>query len=67
MLVKGTKSEMIEQNVIVLENEQGLVVLKLTDKQALLLTAATTQGSLWVSLRPALGATNSVKIYSVGS
>ncbi len=67
MLIKGSKSEMIEQNVVVLENEQGLVVLKLTDKQALLLTAATTQGSLWVSLRPALGATDSVKIYSVGS
>jgi Flp pilus assembly protein CpaB len=67
MLIKGEKSEMIEQNVPVLENDQGVVVLKLSDKQALLLTAATTQGSLWVSLRPAIGATNSVKIYSVGS
>lgn len=67
MLIKGTKSEMIEQNVIVLENEQGLVVLKLTDKQALLVTAATTTGSLWLSLRPALNGTNSVPVYSVGS
>ena len=27
----------------------------------------TTNGSLWLSLRPALNATNSVPVYSVGS
>ncbi len=60
------RTELIDQNVSVLENKLGLVVLKLTDKQALLVTAASTQGSLWLSLRPALNANNSIKIYSVG-
>jgi Flp pilus assembly protein CpaB len=69
MVVNGAthKTELVDQNVTVLENSQGLVVLKLTDKQALLVTAATTNGGLWLSLRPALGATNSVPVYSVGS
>lgn len=67
MLVKGKQSELVEQNVTVLENEQGLVVLKLTDKQALLLTGFTTQGSLWISLRPALKAADSIRIYSQGA
>ncbi len=69
MVVNGTthKTELVDQNVTVLQNAQGLVVLKLTDKQALLVTAATTNGSLWLSLRPALNATNSVPVYSVGS
>lgn len=64
---KTYTSQLIDQNVTVLENSQGLVVLKLTDKQALLATAATTKGSLWLSLRPALKASDSVKIYAVGS
>jgi Flp pilus assembly protein CpaB len=67
MLLHKNKSELIDQNVTVLENEGGLVVLKLTDKQALLLTGFTQQGSLWLSLRPALKASNSIRIYSQGA
>jgi Flp pilus assembly protein CpaB len=67
MLQKGTKSELVEQNVTVLENVQGLVVLKLTDKQALLLTGFSGRGSLWLSLRPALSAKDSIRLYSQGS
>jgi Flp pilus assembly protein CpaB len=67
MVVMKSSTQLVDQNVTVLENEQGLVVLKLTDKQALLLTAATTKGSLWLSLRPALNAKNSIKVNSVGS
>ncbi len=67
ILVRKHSSELVDQNVTVLENQQGLVVLKLTDKQALLLTYATTKGSLWLSLRPALKARNSIQIYAQGS
>jgi Flp pilus assembly protein CpaB len=67
MVVKKASTELVDQNVTVLANEQGMVVLKLTDKQALLVTAATTKGSLWLSLRPALSATNSIPIYAQGS
>jgi Flp pilus assembly protein CpaB len=67
MVVMKSSAELVDQNVPVLENQQGMVVLKLTDKQALLVTAATTKGSLWLSLRPALDAKNSIKVNSVGS
>jgi len=67
MVVMKSSTELVDQNVPVLQNAQGLVVLKLTDKQALLLTAATTKGSLWLSLRPALNAKSSIKVNSVGS
>lgn len=64
---KTGTSEMLVQDVPVLANSAGIVVLRLTDRQALLVTAATAQYSLWLSLRPSLDAKNSVKVYSVGS
>lgn len=68
MAVKGNGStEMLAQNVTVLANQAGDVVLRLTDRQALLVTAATGKASLWLSLRPALGAKDSVQVGSVGS
>jgi len=67
MLIKKSSSELVAQNVTVLENEAGLVVLKLTDKQALLLTGFTTKGSLWLSLRPAIKAKDSIRVYSQGA
>ena len=42
MVVKKSSTELVDQNVTVLANNQGMVVLKLSDKQALLVTAATT-------------------------
>lgn len=67
LLKKSGQSELIGQNVSVLENAQGLVVLKLTDKQALLMTSFSNQGSFWLSLRPSIKATDSIKLYSIGS
>lgn len=56
-------SEELFQDVTVLENQGGNVVLELTDKQTLLLTAALQRGvTLWLTLRPASGATNSVHV-----
>ena len=67
MLLLGKRSEMLVQDVPVLANGGGVVVLRLSDRQALIVTAATGQGSLWLALRPSLGAADSVKLYSVGS
>ena len=67
MAEKGTTSEMLIQNAAVLENASGLVVLRLTDRQALIVTAATLTSSLWLALRPSIGATDSVKLYAVAS
>ena len=67
MVLNGGKTEMVDQNVTVLANAAGDVVLRLTDKQALLLSAATRHGSLWLTLRPAHGAKDSVQVGSVGT
>jgi Flp pilus assembly protein CpaB len=54
------------QNVLVLANQGGDVVLDLTDKQTLLLADALQMNlTLWLELRPATGATNSVKVGTV--
>ena len=60
-------SALIAQNVPVLANANGVVVLRLTDRQALLVTAATGKGSLWLSLRPSIKAKDSVQVGAVGS
>ena len=67
MLVSSARSEMLVQDVPVLANAGGIVVLRLSDRQALIVTAETTKGSLWLALRPSIGAADSVKLYSVGS
>ena len=59
-------STLLLQNVPVLSNAGGLVVLRLTDRQALLITAATGTYSLWLTLRPSLKGTDSVQVGSVG-
>lgn len=66
MGLSGGTSTMLLQNVPVLSNAGGLVLLRLTDRQALLITAATGNYSLWLSLRPALKASDSVQVGSVG-
>jgi Flp pilus assembly protein CpaB len=59
---KGSVSLMLAENIEVLGNANGDVVLRLTDKQALALAAATGKYALWLSLRPAHGAKQSIKI-----
>lgn len=59
-------SEMIAQKVMVLSDQNGVVVLRLSDRQALLVTAATGVSSLWLSLRPTINAQDSVPVGSVG-
>jgi Flp pilus assembly protein CpaB len=65
MGVDGSKSEMLAQNVSVIANANGDVVVRLSDKQALQLTSATGVSSLWLTLRPAAGAKDSVKVGTV--
>lgn len=61
-------SELLIKDVTIIANTNGIVVLRLTDKQALLVTAATTKYALWLAMRPTLNkATNSVRVGSVGS
>jgi Flp pilus assembly protein CpaB len=56
-------SEDLFQNISVLENSNGNVVLELTDRQSLLLTHALELGdSLWLTLRPISHATDSVRL-----
>lgn len=67
MGLAGGTSTLLLQNIPVLSNSGGLVVLRLTDRQALLLTASTGKYSLWLTLRPSLKATDSIQVGSVGS
>jgi Flp pilus assembly protein CpaB len=63
MLVKRNgQSELLASNIEVLSNLAGNVILRLTDKQALLLTAGTTIGTLWLDYRPAHGAKQEIKV-----
>jgi len=62
---QGT-AEVLVQNVTVLANANGDVVLRVTDKQALALAAATGISNLWLALRPVTGATDSVKLGGTG-
>ena len=63
----GGKSELLAQNVTVLANAGGDVILRVTDKQALMLASATGVSSLWLTLRPVTGGTESVRVGSAES
>lgn len=65
MAQSGGRTEMVAQNVPVLANAGGDVVIRVTDKQALKLAADTGVASLWLTLRPASGAKESVKLGTV--
>jgi Flp pilus assembly protein CpaB len=67
MAVSGTTSQLLLKNVEIISNSGGLVVLKLTDKQALIVTAATVNHTLWLALRPTIDAKNSIRVGTVGS
>jgi len=59
-----SKTVVIAQNVAVLENAGGIVVLKVTDAQALELAGSSDNSKLWLILRPPTGATESVRVGS---
>jgi Flp pilus assembly protein CpaB len=67
MAVSGSSTQLLLKNVTVIGNSSGLVILRLTDKQALVVTAATTNHTLWLAMRPTINATNSVQVGTVGS
>lgn len=63
---KGS-TELLVKDVTIIANTDGIVVLRLTDKQALLVTAATGKYALWFAMRPTVNATNSVQVGAVGT
>ncbi|HZV27363.1 MAG TPA: Flp pilus assembly protein CpaB [Acidothermaceae bacterium] len=65
MAQSGGRTEIVAQNVPVLANAGGDVVVRVTDKQALKLAADTGVASLWLTLRPGSGAKESVKLGTV--
>jgi Flp pilus assembly protein CpaB len=65
MGLSGGKAEMLAQNVSVIANTAGNVVLRVSDKTALQLASATGVSSLWLTLRPSAGAKDSVKVGTV--
>lgn len=67
MALKGSSTELLLKDVTVIANSGGIVVLRLTDKQALIVTAASAADTLWLSIRPTINATNSVQVGAVGS
>lgn len=58
----GAEAILLEQNVEVLANSGGNVVLRLTDRQSLSVVAAEVNYTLWLSLRSDRGATQSIRI-----
>jgi Flp pilus assembly protein CpaB len=60
-------STLLAKNITIITNSAGLLVLRLTDKQALVITAASAKYTLWLTMRPTVKATNSVKVGTVGS
>lgn len=58
---------MLAQNLSVLANQNGNVVLRVTDKQALQISAASDSQKLWLILRPPTGGQVSVPIGAKGN
>jgi Flp pilus assembly protein CpaB len=60
-------SKLLVKDVEIISSAQGVVVLKLTDKQALIVTSATiSPNELWLSMRPTIKPTNSIQVGTVG-
>lgn len=55
-------TSMLAQNVSVLANTGGDVVLRVTDRQALAVAAAADAGDIYLILRPSIGAADSVRV-----
>lgn len=60
----GGNTEVLAQNVTVLANADGDVVLRVTDKQALNLAGDSGVSTMWLTLRPVTGAKDSVRVGS---
>lgn len=63
----GGTTTMLAQNVSVLENSGGDVVLRVSDRQALQISSASDATKLWLVLRPATQAAQSVQVGSKGT
>jgi Flp pilus assembly protein CpaB len=67
MATSSGSTELLVKDVTIIANTAGIVVLRLTDKQALLVTAASGKYSLWFAMRPTVKGTNSVQVGAVGT
>ena len=61
------QTTMLAQNVSILANTNGDVVLRVTDKQALQIAAASDSMKIWLILRPPTGAQVSVPVGAKGN
>jgi Flp pilus assembly protein CpaB len=64
MVDEGPNTAVIAQNVPVLANADGDVVLKVSDAQALTLAGASDDAKIWLTLRPPTGARQSLQLGS---
>lgn len=62
----GGSVTMLAQNVPVLANAGGDIVLRVTDKQALQISWASDNSKIWLTLRPPTGAHDSVGVGATG-
>jgi len=63
----GKNVLMLAQNVPILANTGGDVVLRVTDKQALQIAYASDNTKIWLTLRPTVGAQQSVGVGATGT
>jgi hypothetical protein len=63
----GGTATVLAQNISVLANTGGDVVLRVSDRQALQLSAASDATKLWLTLRPSTQAAQSVQVGSKGT
>jgi Flp pilus assembly protein CpaB len=67
MVDTGGTTTVLAQNLSVLENSGGDVILRVTDKQALQISSAADSTKIWLVLRPPTGAQESIRIGSKGT
>jgi Flp pilus assembly protein CpaB len=64
MAILGGRSTVLAQNVVVLANSGGDVVVRISDKQALAFSTAAQGTPIWLTLRPPVRAQQSVHVGS---
>lgn len=67
MIDNGGTTTVLAQNISILENAGGDVVLRVTDRQALQIAAASDSSKIWLVLRPPTGAQESVRVGTKGT
>jgi Flp pilus assembly protein CpaB len=67
MIDNGGTTTVLAQNLSILENSGGDVVLRVTDKQALQISAASDSSKIWLVLRPPTGAQESIRVGTKGT